>query len=383
MDSTVPRRDCLRLALGSAGVVMLGSGAGCSYFPAESGLAFAPWDFPGAKAPPEVIAARAAILAANPHNAQQWALRVTPSRIDLFADPARSLGTMDSLGREMHIGLGCALENLVIAAESSGRTATVQLMPDPSVPTWVASVALTPAAPTVDPRFAAIARRHTNRGRYADAPLPAAAEPALRALMTDPSVQLHLLTNANDKARFRASTVDATVALIADAAMSRDSNAWYRQSAEDILANRDGITLDASGNGALTRFFGKSMGRPSDETANGYWLDGTRGDQSTASAFVVLSSPAANTREDQLRVGRLYQRIHLWAVSQGLSAQPLNQLAELQDREESAGRAPRFTAALNDLMGVPDRRGQMLFRLGYAFDDALKSPRRPLEWVSR
>ena len=378
----LPRRDWLKLVVGTAGgVLVLRDGTGCGYYSAESGEAYAPWVFPGAETKPEMVAARAAILAANPHNSQPWALHVTESGIDLHADFTRSLGTIDSLLREMHIGLGCALENMVIAAQVSGRAAAIQLLPDPSNPSLVASVSLSPATPTVDPLFAAISRRHTNRGRYADAPPSAALAPALHAMVTEPGVQLRILTSDDDKSTFRLRTIDATIAFIADAEMSRDSNSWYRQTADDILQHRDGITLDASGNGAATRFFGKELGRPSDATANSYWLDGTRGVQTTGSAFCILSSPAANDRDDQLRVGRVYQRIHLWAVSQGMAAQPLNQMAELQDREESQGRSPTFATVLNGLVGAPDRRAQMLFRIGYPWDAALKSPRRPIDWV--
>ncbi len=378
----VARREWLKLAFGAAGGVLLfRGGVGCGYYTAESGDAYAPWDFPGTENVPERIAARAAILASNPHNSQPWALQVTASRIDLHADFTRSLGTIDSLLREMHIGLGCALENMVIAARSNGRAADVQLVPDPSNPSLVSTVSLMPIALAQDPLFGAIAGRHTNRGRYADAPASAALRPALQALVTESGVELLVLTSESDKANFRASTIDATNAFIADAEMSRDSNAWYRQSAADILQHRDGITLDASGNGASTRFFGKASGRPSDATANAYWLDGTSGDQTTGSAFCILSSPVRNGRDDQLRVGRAYQRIHLWAVSQGLAAQPLNQLAEMQDREETKNLPPRFTTVLSRMLSNQGRRAQMLFRIGYPWDRALESPRRPLEWV--
>ena len=381
------RRDWLRL-LGTAagGTLLFHCGAGCGYFPAQDGAAYAPWAYPGAETVPELLAARAALLAANPHNSQPWALHVTASAIDLYADFTRGLASIDSLQRELHLGLGCALENLVVAARASGRAAAVQLFPDEAVPSLVARVALSPAAPVADPLFGAIARRHTNRGRYADTPAPAALGPALQALVTDagePGVRLRILESDADKTSFRAGTIDATVAFIADAEMSRDSNAWYRQSADDILQHRDGITLDASGNGSATRFFGKLLGRPSDATANSYWLDSTKGDQTNATAFCILSTPAGNNRADQLRAGRVYQRIALWAETQGLATQPLNQLAELQDREETQGLAPRFTGVLDALVGAQGQRGQMLFRLGYPWDPALESPRRPLEWVTR
>ena len=55
---------------------------------------------------------RAGILAASPHNTQPWRFRVSPTRVELYADPARSLGAFDPYLREMHIGLGCAVENM-------------------------------------------------------------------------------------------------------------------------------------------------------------------------------------------------------------------------------------------------------------------------------
>lgn len=376
----LPRRAFLlhltTLGLGGAGLLHL---PGCGLYAAESGEAFAPWDFPGGETVPERIAARAALLAASPHNTQPWALGVTAAAVDVRARFDRHLGAMDGLRREMHIGLGCAVENLCVAARAHGRLPSVAWLPDPSDPALVARVTLSSASPEVSPLYAQIARRHTHRGAYADVRAPGL-EAALRALLDEPAVALHFLESEADRARFRAETIAATEAIVADAEMSRDSEAWYRHSAEEIAEHRDGTTLDATGNGAATRTFGKILGRPSESTANDYWLAGTRERQTTGSAFVVLSSPAANTRVDQLRVGRIYQRLHLWATGQGLGMQPLNQLAERQDREEATGLPPRFGAVLSAIVGK-DRRAQMLFRIGHPWDDAFQSPRRPLEWV--
>jgi hypothetical protein len=270
---------------------------------------------------------------------------------------------------------------MVIAARASGRAPTVSLLPDASDASLVARVALTPADPLDEPLFASIARRHTNRGRYAEAPAADALKSTLESLVTEPGVALHLFADGADKARFRQGTIDATNAIIADPDMSRDTNAWYRQSADDILQHRDGITIDCSGSGASTVFLGKVTGRPSDATANSYWLAATQGDQTTGSAFGILSSSIQSTRADQLRVGQVYQAMHLWAVGQGLAMQPLNQMAERQDREETQGLPLQSTALLEQLMGSADRRAQMLFRIGYPWDDANPSPRRPIEWV--
>jgi hypothetical protein len=156
---------------------------------------------------------------------------------------------------------------------------------------------------------------------------------------------LQLLETDAQRARFRDETSAATRAIIEDTAMSVDSERWYRHTHQEIEEHRDGVTLDATGNDAATRFFGKSSGRPSRATADRYWLDGTRERQTSGSAFAIISSSDDNTRADPLRAGRVYQRLQLWATAQGLAVQPLNQLVERQDREQACGLEPDFTRA--------------------------------------
>jgi hypothetical protein len=69
---------------------------------------------------------RAAILAASPHDTQPWLFAVSDSEVAVYADRARHLGTFDPFRREMHLGLGCAIENFVCAARALGMTTHVQ-----------------------------------------------------------------------------------------------------------------------------------------------------------------------------------------------------------------------------------------------------------------
>lgn len=362
----------------AGGLSLLSIPTGCAWFPAESGDAYAPWELTD-DGPPELRAIRAAILAASPHNTQPWRFEVSPEEIRLFEVPERSLGAMDPLGRERKIGLGCALENLVIAARHHGRAAEVELLPGGD-PLLVARIRLSPAAAIDDPLYHAIPERHTSRGAYLDGPAPVGLAEALRGQIQAPSVSLALLTAPEDKARFREGTIAATEAIVADAEMNAASDAWYRHSAADIERERDGVTLDATGNDALTRFFGKAGGRPSAETAGAYWIQGTRDRQTTASAFGILSTTDRASPIQQLEVGRAYQRIHLFATNEGLAMQPLNQMAERHDREASLGLEPVHTARLSALL-KEESRAQMLFRVGTAWEPAKRSPRRPLAWV--
>jgi hypothetical protein len=374
-------------ALGSAAAaqstLILG---GCSAYPAEDGEAFAPWAYPGSGGSRERSLVHAALLAASPHNTQPWGFGISDGLVDVFAATERSLGAMDPLGRELRVGLGCALENLVLAARAWGGTPSIAYFPTASNHDHVARVTLASRG-TIDPLSAslhgAIPLRRTNRYAYKDGDTPAGLEASVRALVDDPDVSLTFLSDGAARARFRQGTIDATYAINADDEMSVASHAWWRQTHDEIERYRDGLTIDASGLGSTTRFLGKSTSQPTATQAGEYWLDNTKSSQTTGFGFGILSTTVRNDREQQLRCGRMWQRIHLWATTQNLAVQPLNQMAERQDREEQRSLAPTFTKELASLTGRPTSTAQMLFRIGVAWDDAFKSPRRPVAWVLR
>src|SRR5258708_54578 len=86
-------------------------------FSVGEGPAYEPWkDWrkTGNDAPLALV--RAAILAARPHNTQPWLFKITNSSIELHIDTQRNVGALDPYLREEHIGIGCGLENLMLAA---------------------------------------------------------------------------------------------------------------------------------------------------------------------------------------------------------------------------------------------------------------------------
>lgn len=378
MTPSLSRRHFLR-ATGAGALVLVGAPA-CSARPDE---AYEPWAFPDASAPLEQQLVGAAILAANPHNTQPWWFRASASTLELHRDPERTLGAMDSLEREAFIGLGCAVENVMVAARALGRAASLELLPDASDPDLVARVGLSPATPEETPLYGALARRHTDRGGYVEMAPPPGLEPALRALVDDPAVELTFIGTADAKQRVREGTIAATRAILADAEMSEASHAWYRHGSDEIRTHRDGTTLDATGSAWLLRTLGHAGGRPDATTAGDYWLAATEGRQATASAFVLLSTRDRDSRLEQLRTGRIFQRLHLWATSAGLAVQPLNQLPERQDREQTRGLEPVATEALAALTGRDQSTVQLMFRIGVSLEPAQPSPRRPVAWVLR
>src|SRR5208282_2970203 len=178
------RRSFLKGA-GVVTVVVVGGGVwrACDQgvFSIGEGPAYEPWkDWRSHPNEGALALVRAAILAASPHNTQPWLFKVTDSSIELYIDTRRNVGALDPYLREEHIGMGCALENLLLAAAANGYQANVtpfpaKLGPIPAKPKpeLLARVDLAAGQRERSELYDAIPRRHTNRGRYIpEKPLP-------------------------------------------------------------------------------------------------------------------------------------------------------------------------------------------------------------------
>lgn len=131
------------------------------------------------------------ILAANAHNIQPWIFRIEGSRIDLFVDISRNIGTIDPFRHEMHISLGCALENLLLAERANGYKYHLTLAPNQFNPRHVARVELSSHRWDISPLYRAIPNRHTNRYSYDTSRLlPHGTLEALESLEEDGDIEV-------------------------------------------------------------------------------------------------------------------------------------------------------------------------------------------------
>jgi len=372
-------------ALAGAGTLVLVVGGGVwraadqGVFSTGDGPAYTPWADWRSAAPGSLNLVRAAILASNAHNTQPWVFHVTNSRIELYADLSRRIGLADPFLSEMHIGLGCALENMLLAAPANGFAPQLTLLPDAADPTFIARIDLLPAATSASALYQAIPHRHTNRYPYdTNHPITQTTLNALSALNTDPMVRVLWMNVGVQRQHMGDLMIAAAHAFVADRPLDIQDNSWYRGTWQEVQQHRDGITLDASGLSDFTRALGKMLPPESLDQQDGYFLQGLQSQVQTAGALGMLAARDKRDNAQRISVGQVWQRMHLWATTQGLSMQPLNQLTEMADREVMLGSNPHFGDELGALIPDTSWQGVFTFRAGYATHAAFPSPRRPL-----
>jgi hypothetical protein len=389
------RRSFLKGA-GVVTVVIVGGGvwraSDQGVFNVGQGPAYEPWrDWRKDSNEGALALVRAAILAASPHNTQPWLFKVTNSSIEVYIDTKRNVGALDPYLREEHIGMGCALENLMLAAAANGYAATVTLLPgklgpipaDPK-PELLARVGLASGNREESELYDAIPRRHTNRSAYnPQKPIPPEFIDALSRLASDETdVKMFLFTADADRKKIVEISSAANTEIYSDPEVDRGSDRWVRINWSAVQKFRDGLTLDAFGMPPVATGIAKMMPlwmlkwAASRRAMNGY-------------SELMLSAPLIGIiavrdryeREHCLRAGRIWQRAHLLAAARGLAGRPCNEAVEMIDHEKALEKPAKRASLLAEILGDAAWQPTFVFYMGIPTFTARASPRRPMESV--
>ena len=314
-----------------------------------------PWDVDAARFP---RASAHLVLAPSTRNTQPWQFHVEPGSVELFVDLTRWQRVADADQREMFVSIGCAIENLTIAAAHFGYRTALDCLVACQRPGLVARLRFVagevPTPSVGDPRFEAITRRHTNHGPYDGRPLNPADRDAMMGVTVDPGLRVDWM---EDERQHEA--IDALV-MRADAMLF--ANADYRKELAEVIGSGTFGTpwlLAMISRFAVSHLVSARRMAATDHKA-------------------IMSSPAlgvisahGDTHEAQIRVGQVLERLYLEATLRGLSLQPVSQLLATAETRD----------ALASMLPEPGWHPLQPFRIGYAREPRTHTPRRGLEDV--
>jgi nitroreductase len=297
---------------------------------------------------------RYAILAPSVHNSQPWKFSIDRDRIGVFADRTRWLKAADPDRRDFHLSLGCALENLLVAARHFGYSPEVSHFPRPASPNLAALVNLPPAtrapAPTSGP-LDLIARRHTSYRKYTAGLLTPGLLEALDGACAAGEATLFRETDPGIKHAVAELLRRAAAEQFADTAFRDEVGEWTGRGEYGI---------------ARPRFRFGRWGVQQVEEFMEHEVELFARAPLVGALLSRQDDPAA-----QLRTGQALERVWLVAERWGLSLRPASALCAV----------PAVRKELARVVGAGDSHVQHVFRLGFSEAEKARTGRRPVDEV--
>lgn len=304
-----------------------------------------------------------ATLAANSHNAQAWRFRRNADGVAILPDMSRALPVADADHHHLYASLGCAAENLMLAAGAVGRS---------SAPAYVSEgaghveIALGQGG-SPDPLFRAILSRQCTRSDHDGRAVPPADLATLEAASRVAGAEVMLVTDPAIVAQVLELILAVNAMQVSDPAFATELKSWLRFNPRAAIETGDGLFSAASGNPTLPTFLGRFM-------FDRFFTVAAENDryarQVRSSAGLAIIHSDRDDPAHWVQAGRACQRFALQATALGIRHAHLNQPVEV------ASTRPQ----LQSLLGLGDRRPDMVLRFGYA-PPMPRSLRRPVAAV--
>jgi hypothetical protein len=279
-------------------------------------------------------------------------------------DLSRRTPVVDPDDHHLFVSLGCATENLVLAAAAAGRASEVryEVAAEGRI-----DVAMSPAAARESDAFKAIPARQCTRSEFDGKPVAAEVLRRLEQAGRDEGVDVLFLTAMDQMEQVLEQIVAANRMQMADSAFVSELQSWLRFNPAAAMAAGDGLFSACSGNPQLPDWLGGPLFKAFfTEAAEQQKIVS----QVRSSAGIAVFHSAADDRLHWMRAGRAYQRFALEATALGIRHAHLNQPVEV------AAVRPDFASSL----GLDGRRPELVIRFGYAPPMPM-SLRRPPEAV--
>lgn len=304
-----------------------------------------------------------ATLAANSHNAQAWRFRQTPQGVAIMPDMQRALAVADADNHHLYTSLGCAAENLMLAARSSGRSVALDFddADDGSLDIGMG------AAGQQDPLFDAILARQCSRSVYDGRSVSAADRQALTMAARIEGCDLLFIEDRTRIEQVLELIVAANTAQVDNPAFAEELKHWLRFNAQEAITTGDGLYSASSGNPGMPTFLGRRLFDAffTAQSENARYVQQVR-----SSAGLVIVVSAKDDRRHWVQAGRSYQRFALQATALGIRHAHLNQPLEVAS----------IRPALQSLLGLGQQRADLVLRYGYG-PPMPPSLRRPVRAV--
>lgn len=307
----------------------------------------------------------AAVKAPSGHNTQPWMFRMDSGKIEILPDLSKTLSAVDSDNRELFISLGCATENLCIAASALGYRSDVVFADNGTIDVFLEKS----DSVTANWLFNQIAIRQTNRSVYEGKIIEedTLAE-CLPCILPKDSVHIYCWKKDSPSFTILTSCVEeGNIIQMEDEEFVSELKSWMRYNKKDSESKMDGLSYAVFGAPNLPSFISKA--------AMGSFLNAkkqNKGDMKKidSSSHFVLFTTVHNQVHDWIILGRYLQRFLLATTEANIAHSYMNQPCEVEVLRDR----------LKEDLPINKETPQLLLRIGYA-EKAPYSKRKSIDEV--
>jgi|SRR3989339_349459 len=309
---------------------------------------------------------RLATLAPSGHNTQPWYFSVNKNVITILPDYSRSLPVVDPDDHALFISLGCALENLVIAAEQYGYRPDIKYSLEKEKSEKI-EIELKKNDDFRDNElFKAIPQRQATRQRFNGKPIPEKDLQTLNTASSQEGVIFKIFTEETE--------IEPLIEFVKEGNRIQFNNkqfvdelvSWIRFSKSDAERLRDGLRSAVIGAPSIPQWMGKVIMKFSSPENEAKKCEKSMKSSSGLMLFIAMN----DDRLSWINLGRSFERVVLRATLLNIKHAHLNMpCEEISVRQK-----------LQKHLGLSNEQPLLLLRIGYA-DSMPKSFRRPVEDV--
>ena len=308
-----------------------------------------------------------AVKAPSGHNTQPWRFRQNGSVVEIHPDFDRRLPVVDPDDRELFVSLGCAVENLCLAAQTKGYKSAVSVGD-----TGVVTVSLMEKADIkTNPLFNQIDARQTNRSVYTGEEIALDSLRKLQSVCSEKGISVHYYARQtkqfNDIEQY---VLRGNTNQMQNEAFKAELKSWMRFNKKHQDQTLDGLSYAVFGAPNVPRW----MAEPIMSMAINAKTQNKADREKIASASqLVLFTTRENSRREWVSLGRTLQRFLLTTTELGVAHAYLNQ------PNEEAEIASEMTRTL----GLDGEYPTILLRIGYGKQQAYSKRRAVKDVIER
>jgi len=310
-------------------------------------------------------------LASNSHNTQPWKFRLGADTIDILPDFSRRTPIVDPDDHHLYVTLGCAAQNVIVAANASDRPAELSVTTDGCEGTAIRvslGKGLGVGHSTDADLCNAIPVRQSTKSEYDGRALSGSELRQLEEAAAMPGVDVLFITERPKLEQALEFIQEGNSAQMDNPAFVRELKEWIRYNPGAALKSGDGLLGKCSGSPSAPNWLGPMI---FDLAFKKVAENKKYARQLRSSAGLAVFVAEKEAPDGWIQVGRSFERFALHATVLGIRHAHLNMPIEV----------PEVRPAFADWLGIPGRRPDLLIRFGRAQPMPM-SIRRPLDNVT-